>query len=180
MVPDLYGGARLPEPLAATLEQAQALRTISGYGLFRVMTTERPELVLEGSRDGREWQAYEFRYKPGRTDRAPPIVGFHMPRLDWQMWFEALQWKYRRQTRPSAWFVALMKHLLQGGETVLAQLEHNPFGDDPPRYVRARAFAYRFASAEENARSGTWWQRRKLGMYTPVLTLQDDRLVQAW
>ena len=37
-------------------------RSINGYGLFRVMTTERPELILEGSMDGIRWQAFELRY----------------------------------------------------------------------------------------------------------------------
>ena len=37
--------ADCPQPLAA-------LRSFNGYGLFRVMTTTRPEVVIEGSNDG--------------------------------------------------------------------------------------------------------------------------------
>ena len=36
-------------------------RSINGYGLFAVMTTSRPEIVVEGSDDGASWQAYGFR-----------------------------------------------------------------------------------------------------------------------
>ena len=44
---------------------AVALPRVNSYGLFAVMTTERPEIIVEGSDDGVEWKAYEFRYKPG-------------------------------------------------------------------------------------------------------------------
>ncbi|MBI3785687.1 MAG: lipase maturation factor family protein, partial [Deltaproteobacteria bacterium] len=48
------------------LQQLQApLQIVNGYGLFARMTTTRPEIVLEGSDDGRTWKAYDFRWKPG-------------------------------------------------------------------------------------------------------------------
>jgi hypothetical protein len=46
------------------------LRSFNGYGLFRVMTTERPEVVIEGSNDGVTWNEYEFPWKPGDLRRA--------------------------------------------------------------------------------------------------------------
>ena len=66
------------------------LHLVSGYGLFAVMTTNRREIVIEGSYDGVEWREYEFRYKPGDVMRAPLWNIPHQPRLDWQMWFAAL------------------------------------------------------------------------------------------
>ena len=39
--------------------------SINRYGLFAVMTTRRPEIIVEGSYDGVIWKAYEFTYKPG-------------------------------------------------------------------------------------------------------------------
>lgn len=70
----------------------------SSYGLFARMTTERDEVIIEGSKDGKTWIPYEFKYKPGDVNRAPPIVGKclraypshfvlapHQPRLDWQV-----------------------------------------------------------------------------------------------
>jgi hypothetical protein len=36
------------------------LRSVNAYGLFAVMTTTRPEIIVEGSNDGVEWKAYEF------------------------------------------------------------------------------------------------------------------------
>ena len=54
------------------------------------MTTTRDEIVIQGSDDGVEWRDYEFRYKPGDVMRRPRWNIPHQPRLDWQMWFAAL------------------------------------------------------------------------------------------
>src|SRR5262249_1707039 len=37
----------------------------NGYGLFAVMTTERDEIIIEGSNDRVTWLPYEFPFKPG-------------------------------------------------------------------------------------------------------------------
>ena len=65
------------------------LRIANSYGLFAVMTTERPEITVEGSDDGETWRPYRFRWKPGELDRRPRFAPLHLPRLDWQMWFAA-------------------------------------------------------------------------------------------
>jgi hypothetical protein len=43
--------------------------------------------------DGKDWQPYEFKWKPGNPNRATSFAGPHMPRLDWQMWFEGLNFE---------------------------------------------------------------------------------------
>ena len=69
-------------------------RIANTYGLFAVMTTSRPEIVVEGSDDGVHWTEYVFTYKPGDVMR-PPLWNIpHQPRLDWQMWFAALATRY--------------------------------------------------------------------------------------
>ena len=78
-------------PLLTLRAWSQPLLISGSYGLFRTMTTARPEIEVQGSLDGTSWRTYEFRYKPGPTDAPPPFLGPHMPRLDWQMWFAALQ-----------------------------------------------------------------------------------------
>ena len=99
-----------PPSLLEEIRRALApFRLSSSYGLFAVMTTERPEIVVEGSKDGEDWQAYEFKWKPGDPGRAPGFVAPHMPRLDWQMWFAAL-----RSYRGAPWFEQLLVRLLQG------------------------------------------------------------------
>ena len=63
---------------------------MNSYGLFRVMTTKRPEIIISHSSDGENWIPYEFEYKPVALQMRPRFFFPHMPRLDWQMWFEAL------------------------------------------------------------------------------------------
>ncbi len=79
-----------PRAVVSAYGRLAAFRSANTYGLFMVMTTERPEILVEGSDDGIEWRAYEFRWKPGDPGRRPAFVAPHQPRLDWQMWFAAL------------------------------------------------------------------------------------------
>ena len=68
-------------------------RAFNSYGLFRVMTTTRPEIIIEGSLDGENWRSYEFRWKPTDINELPRFAGPHMPRIDWQIWFEGLNYE---------------------------------------------------------------------------------------
>jgi hypothetical protein len=140
---------------------------VNSYGLFAVMTTTRPEIIVEGSRDGKQWLAYEFKYKPGDLRRPPPWVAPFQPRLDWQMWFAALG-SYRN----NPWFVRFLQRLLEGSPPVLALLEKNPFADSPPRYIRARTFDYHFTTSAERHASGNWWRRELSGIYFPEAKLE--------
>ena len=80
----------LPKPVEKLIIAVSPMRSINNYGLFAVMTTERNEIILEGSNDGEHWLPYEFRYKPGDVNQAPRWAMPYQPRLDWQMWFAAL------------------------------------------------------------------------------------------
>jgi predicted DCC family thiol-disulfide oxidoreductase YuxK len=143
------------------------LRSVNSYGLFAVMTTERPEIIIEGSSDRRDWKEYGFPYKPGEPIRRPAFVAPHQPRLDWQMWFAALG-NYRQ----NPWLVNFCVRLLQGSPQVLALLERNPFPDQPPKYIRARLYNYQFTSREERNHTGGWWKRELKGEYLPPLSLE--------
>ena len=140
----------------------------SGYGLFAVMTTERPEIVVEGSLDGVTWVAYEFKWKPGAVLDPPRFAAPHMPRLDWQMWFAALRAPPQRQP---PWFRPFLVRLLQCSPAVTALLHAQPFAT-PPRFVRAQLLDYRFTNANERAESGRWWNRRPLRPYSQTLSLR--------
>ena len=139
----------------------------NGYGLFADMTTERPEIVIEGSNDGQEWKAYAFHYKPGDLSRRPPFVAPHMPRLDWQMWFAALG-----SVQNNQWFVSLCIRLLEGQPQVLRLLASNPFPESPPRFIRARRYLYEFTTRAESAENGNWWKRKAAGMYFGPVSLR--------
>ncbi|MFI5005917.1 MAG: lipase maturation factor family protein [Solirubrobacterales bacterium] len=140
----------------------QPFHVANGYGLFAVMTRERPEIAVEGSADGETWRAYGFRFKPGDLGRRPAWVAPHQPRLDWQMWFAALG-----ECRDSPWLYGLFQRLLEGSPPVLGLLADNPFPERPPRYVRAVVYDYRFASPEEHARAGRWWRRGEPRLFCP-------------
>jgi hypothetical protein len=153
----------LPRPGAAIIRLVSPLRIVNSYGLFAVMTTTRQEIVIEGSNDGATWLAYELPYKPGDVRRAPPIVEPHQPRLDWQMWFAALG-----TYQENRWFTNLILRLLQGEPAVVRLLKYNPFPNDPPKYVRARLYLYRFTHFGERA----WWTREERGLYFPTVSLK--------
>ncbi len=162
------------EPLSAIYREVSPFHLVNPYGLFAVMTTRRFEITVEGSRDGVTWRPYEFRWKPGDARRIPAFTTPHMPRLDWQMWFAALDPEH-----VPPWFAGLCARLLLGSRPVLVLLATNPFPDAPPRYVRATLEDYRFTTAAERRAGGAWWVRTTVGTYVPAIALEDDRLVPA-
>jgi lipase maturation factor 1 len=156
------------------LSMLPSFRSLNSYGLFRVMTRRRPEIVVEGSADGEHWTEYRFKYKPGDLQRRPAFVAPHQPRLDWQMWFAALG---SYETVP--WFQSFLAGLLQGRPQVLRLLADNPFPARPPRFVRASLYEYRFTTPQERRRLGAWWARTYIAPYSPVLSLRDPREPQS-
>lgn len=159
---------RVPLPLRAPVAWLQPFHLSNRYGLFAVMTTERPEIVIEGSNDGQTWRAYEFKYKPGDPLRSPRWNAPHQPRLDWQMWFAAMG-----SPEDSPWLQGLCIRLLQGSPDVLWLLSHDPFAGKPPRYLRAILYRYRFTSLAERRRTGAWWQRTDPQPFIGPVSLQD-------
>jgi len=160
---------RIGMPMPELQALVAPLRSFNGYGLFAVMTTERPEIAVEGSNDGHVWVEYPFKWKPGDVRARPGLVAPHQPRLDWQMWFAALG-----EVRQNPWFLNFLVRLLQGSPEVLALLESNPFPAAPPRYVRALLYDYRYTQAGDD--SGTaWWKRELEGVYCPPISLRDTQ-----
>jgi lipase maturation factor 1 len=162
--------AQCPRRLAFAYEHLEPFRIVNGYGLFRVMTKDRREIVIEGSADGIDWLPYEFKWKPGNLKRAPGWCAPHQPRLDWQMWFAALG-----TAQQNPWFIRLVICLLEGKRDVTRLLAHDPFPNQPPRYVRAILYRYRFATANEHGQTGARWKRQELGEYLPTVSLQGIR-----
>jgi hypothetical protein len=137
----------VPGPLAALTRAVGPYHIANRYGLFAIMTTTRDEIVVEGSEDGQDWRAYEFKYKPGDLHRPPRWVAPHQPRLDWQMWFAALGGD---DTEP--WFRGFLDRLLQASPDVLELLERDPFEGRRPQLVRARVTRFRFSE-----QGPAWW-----------------------
>jgi hypothetical protein len=140
---------------------------VNSYGLFAVMTTTRPELVLEGSNDQTHWLEYSFRYKPGELHRALPLIAPYQPRLDWQMWFAALG-TYRQ----NPWVATLIFRLLLNEPSVTALLDPPPFSQ-APKYIRVVLYTYTFSTEAERARTGQVWNRERQGNWLESLSLPD-------
>jgi predicted DCC family thiol-disulfide oxidoreductase YuxK len=147
-------------------DEIAPLRIVNTYGLFAVMTTTLPEIIVEGSDDGVHWREYGFKYKPGDVMRRPLWNFPHQPRLDWQMWFAALG-----TASENPWFSMFLQRLLEGSPQVTALLGTNPFAAKPPLFVRALLYDYRYSSPEEKKATGAWWVRERIGIYFPAITL---------
>jgi len=161
---------RLPlsKPIEKLITWVSPLRSINNYGLFAVMTTQRNEIIIEGSNDGDHWLSYEFRYKPGDVNQAPRWAMPYQPRLDWQMWFAALgSW------RENQWVMALMQRLLEEEPSVVKLLAKDPFHGHPPQYIQATIWDYHFTDLKSRGPHGPWWQRKILGLYCPTVSLQQ-------
>ncbi len=154
----------IPSELMMLAQWAEPSRSTNTYGLFAVMTTTRPEIVIEGSDDGTNWLPYRFRWKPCELDRRPRFALLHLPRLDWQMWFAALA----GDCRAAPWFFRFEQKLFESSPAVLGLLREHPFSGSAPKYLRARLYSYTFTRKG----SPDWWAREDRGFYCPPLSAQ--------
>ncbi|MFO0684126.1 MAG: lipase maturation factor family protein [Sandaracinus sp.] len=154
-------GARpaFPDALVALDVAADPFRVANGYGLFAVMTRDRPIVIFEGSDDGETWLGYDYRWQSGDPARGPAVCMPHMPRLDWMVWFAGLS------DRPEPWTLALERALLEARPDVLGLFGHDPFDGRAPRYVRTVRYLYSFAPPGDE----DWWLRTDRAPYGPTL-----------
>jgi len=171
------------KPIRNLLSPRQVMNTVYNrfhfvgtYGAFGGITRHRYEIVVEGTdesviTDSTKWREYEFKGKPGDPSRLPPQIAPYHLRLDWLMWFAAMG-SYQRHP----WFVHLVAKLLQGDRPVMSLLKTNPFPDEPPQFVRALLYEYRFSASEAKKKAGLWWVREPKGMYFPTVSLRSPAL----
>ncbi|HXH50738.1 MAG TPA: lipase maturation factor family protein [Terriglobia bacterium] len=153
----------LPLPLEP-VEVLQPFRIANQYGLFAVMTRARYEIEFQGSRDGKEWIAYPFRYKPQDLKEPPGIYAPYQPRFDWNLWFASLG-----DFEHNPWVMQTEELLLKNDPSVLSLFRSNPFPGQPPLEVRAVAWQYWFTDFTTKRETGRWWHRTFLGLYAPVV-----------
>lgn len=142
-------------------------RTINGYGLFRVMTKVRFEIVIETTMDGERWEACALPYQPGPVGRIPPLIAPHMPRLDWQMWFAGLNPRGSEH-----WLSALVLKILEGNPSICRLIGHPEFVATPPQAIRLVYYKYQFSDPIHRRASEAWWSR------TQVVVLMEPRTRQ--
>jgi Lipase maturation factor len=158
----------LPLPLEP-VEILQPFRIANQYGLFAVMTTARYEIEFQGSRDGKEWTAYPFRYKPQDPKAPPGIYAPYQPRFEWNLWFASLS-----DFEHNPWVVQTEELLLENDPSVLSLFRSNPFPGKPPLGVRAVLWQYWFTNLTTKRQTGRWWNRKFLGLYAPVMERSPD------
>jgi hypothetical protein len=150
------------------------LRLVNTYGAFGSVSRIRYEVVVEGTDDvlagpDAVWQEYEFRGKPGDVRRRPPQFAPYHLRLDWMMWFVALNPGYGGR-----WLPVFVRRLLEGDRATLRLLRRSPFPPEaPPRWVRLRLYRYRFTTRAEKRESGAWWVRTPVGTVVDPVSRDD-------
>jgi lipase maturation factor 1 len=149
-------------PLAWPARLLAPFRIGESYGLFAVMTRVRYEIEFQGTRDGKTWIAYPFRYKPQDPYTAPGIYAPYQPRFDWDLWFASLD-----DVSEWPWVVTVEERLLAGEPAVLRLFARDPFGGDKPIAVRAIKWQYWFTTPAEKRATGAWWRREEIGPYAP-------------
>ena len=165
----LIPGIPLPK-----VEWLDPFRIANRYGLFASMTHERYEIEFQGTRDGKAWIAYPFRYKPQDLKTAPGIYAPYQPRFEWNLWFASLD-----NWRQSPFVVSTEVQLLKGSPEVIALFASDPFKGDPPKAVRSVIWQYWFTDMSTKRSQGTWWRRELLGRYCPALLRTADGEIAA-
>jgi hypothetical protein len=148
------------------------LALVNTYGAFGSVTMVRHELIIEGTRDENpndaHWIAYELPCKPGALERRPCILGPYHRRLDWLIWFAAM----RPKPGGAPWVIHYVWKLLHADRGARSLLAIDPFGDQPPRWIRIRRFVYRFAPADDAA----WWVRDQEELWLPPIGIETPGL----
>ena len=159
-------GIPLPLAPAGLLEP---FRFANRFGLFAVMTPARYEIEFQGTRDGKTWTPYPFKYKPQDIKEAPRIYAPYQPRFDWNLWFASLD-----HWRQNPWVVHTEQRLIENESSVLGLFQSNPFAGSPPKTVRTVLWQYWFTDLPTKRRDGTWWRRQELGLFAPALERRPD------
>jgi hypothetical protein len=131
-------------------------------------------VVFEGTLDNdtsetAAWQPYRYKGLPVLLDKASPQVAPYQLRFDWQMWFAAMS-----TPEEYPWTIRLVQKLLQNDPATIKLFAANPFPATPPRYIRA--VLYRYAFAPPGNPDGEWWNRERLGIWLPAMSLNDPQL----
>lgn len=172
-------GCALPASAEAALRWTSSWRVMLSHVGYSRPISKRPEIIIEGSLDGKKWVTYQFGWKPGLPTQSPRFASLYHPRLDWHLWFpltgnssywigsllfnspgqlsQAYEWK------PEPSLINFVNGLKRNQPEIVALLSNNPFPNRPPRFIRLQLFDYHFSKMKERRKSGRWWNRRLLG-----------------
>jgi hypothetical protein len=171
------------QPAVNMLSPGQIMNTsfdpldlVNTYGAFGTVGKERYNVVFEGTMDevpdeNASWKSYVYKGLPVALDKRPPQIAPYQLRLDWQMWFASMS-----SVDEYPWTVHLVWKLLHNDPGAVNLFAENPFPRRPPKYIRA--ILYRYAFAKPGNPEGKWWNRERLDIWLPPMSVNDPRLVQ--
>lgn len=170
-----YPVRNMLSPRQAMNYSYDSLHLMSTYGAFGNIGRERSEIILEGTDEevigpDTVWSAYEFPGKPGDVHRRPAFIAPFHYRLDWQIWFAAMQ-----TPDENPWLVHFVYKLLRGNHDLDPLLTKNPYPNAPPTFLRAQRYHYRFSEPDQHPE--TWWNREYEGEYMPPVSIESPGLV---
>jgi Lipase maturation factor len=152
------------------------LDLVNTYGAFGAVGKERFNVVFEGTDsyfpdEKADWKSYPYKGLPVALDRRSPQIAPYQLRLDWQMWFAAME-----TPGEYPWTLNLVWKLLHNDPAALSLFASNPFPKNPPRFVRAVRYRYKFALPGNP--EGHWWDREQQEIWLPPLALDDSELIR--
>ena len=171
------------QPVLNILSPRQIMNTsfdpldlVNTYGAFGWVGQERLNVVFEGTmdevpNDEANWKEYHYKGLPVDMNKQPPLIAPYQLRLDWQMWFAAMS-----SPEEYSWTLNLVSKMLGNDQHIIALFADNPFPGKPPRHVRA--ILYRYSFAKPGNAGNHWWNRERLGIWLPAMSLDDPRLLE--
>ncbi len=155
------------------------LDLVNTYGAFGNVDRERHEVILEGTRDAvpdasAHWEQYELPLHARATrggDRASSRPTTIVSTGRCGSW--ATTPRAARQSRMSRGSCTSSGSSCEGEEGPRRLLARDPFPHEPPRWVRAGLWRYRFSDSRGD---GAWWQRWRVGEYLRPLSVEDAGL----
>ncbi len=170
------------QPTLNMLSPGQVMNTsydpfdlVNTYGAFGSVGQARYNVIFEGTMDPQPsdqaaWKPYIYKGLPVTPNQMPPQVAPYQLRLDWQMWFAAMS-----TPDQYPWTYHLIWKLLHNDPGAVSLFAANPFPKQPPRYIRAVLYRFKFAKPGNAQR--LWWTREKIGPWIPANSVNDPALV---
>lgn len=169
------------QPALNLLSSKQVMNTsfdpfelVNTYGAFGTVGQERANVIFEGTMDAvvtdtSKWTPYIYKGLPVALDKRPPQIAPYQLHLDWQMWFASMG-----SPDEYTWTFNLVWKLLHNDPNVTCLFANNPFTEKPPQFIRAILYNYTFA--QPNNSKGFWWNRKRIGLWLPPLSVKDSSL----
>jgi hypothetical protein len=175
--------------LLGYLRAISPFRIVNGYGVFppAAVPPVRNIPVFEGSNDGVTWKAYKYLHMAFESHDRGQFIAPYQARLDMAICYSIAGvydasfygsligdgTPYTCYTR-SSWLDRLGQRILEGEQTVMKLLGHNPFPDAPPKWIRVSIVALTPSSPEVRRATGAWWHTQRVGVHIP------PRMRESW